>query len=383
MTLRSLFAVALMTSCSAFAAANPEGETLGFLVTEFAPSIYYGDLATDCPDGISPTTDEGFLLTQTPAERARLLMPENALELEKKWKSEYTSGPNGEDICRNPRSFIDDARHPVHKLVQSKISYGMNLDGNADGAATPMTCKHDNFTGVEGEEGVDNQLYRIMGCAKAWRGAPNVGSDMKIKYNAYMKDGLHNYLIELKGVNDRRNDPEVEVGIYSTEDTSLLSGAGEHLPHQTFAITKNPRWHNVIKGRIVDGVLRTETAEVVTLDWFSALNGTFGAANEYEFHRAQVKLELLADGTLKGLIGGYVPIDETSAQARNGGKGVATNGNRNCASEYKSMLFYADGFPDPKTGLCTMISMSNDIVAIPAFVLHPQPGPPKTAAVAP
>ena len=374
----------VMTTPSAIAAPADEGETLGFLVTQFAISIYYGDFKTDCPDGITPTTDEAFLLTQTSSERARLLRPENALELEKKWKIDFTSGPNGEDICRNPRSFLDDPRHPVHLPVQSKVSYGMNLDGNVDGSATPMTCRHDNFTGVNSEAGVDNQMYRIMGCAKSWRGeGPKFGGSMAIKYNSYMKDGLHNYLIELKGVNDRRNDPDVEVGIYSTEDNSMLSGAGDHLPHQTFAITKNPRWHNVVHGRIVDGVLHTDTADVITLDWFSALNGPFGAANEYEFHRAQLRLELLPDGTLKGILGAYLPIDATSAQARNGGKGVATNGNRDCASEYKSMAVYADGFPDPKTGQCTMISMSNDVVAIPAFVLHPDPGPQKTASVEP
>ena len=363
------------------ATANSDGETLGFFVTQFAIAMHYGDFASDCPDGLSPTTDEGYLLTQSPGERARLLKPENALELEHKWKVEYTTGPNGEDICRNPRSFLDDLRHPVHKLVQSKVSYGMNLDGDSDGAPTSMTCRHENFAGVDGEAGVDNQMYRIMGCAKAWRGSPEFGGDMAIKYNAYMKDGLHNYLIELRGVNDRQNDPEIEVGIFSTEDKSLLSGAGEHLPFQTFAVTQNPRWRHVVRGRIEDGIIRTDTVDTLTLNWFSALNGPFGAANEYEFHRAQLKLELKPDGTLKGILGAYLPLEATSAQARNGGKGVATNGNRNCASEYKSMAVYADGFPDPKTGQCTMISMANDIAAIPAFVLHPGPSPAKTAAL--
>ncbi|MBM3514072.1 MAG: hypothetical protein FJX59_10195 [Alphaproteobacteria bacterium] len=377
---RLLAGIATLTLAALPAGAAGDGETLGFLVINFAPAVYRGDFASDCPEGLSATTDEGFLLTQTPAERARLLKPENAKELEQRWKIEFTSGPNGEEICRNPRSFIDDPRHPIHKPVQSKIALGMNLDDNVDGSATPLTCKHQTFTGTDGEAGVDNQLYRAMGCAKAWRGTDATGSEMQIKYNAYMKDGLHNYLIELKGVNDRRNDPEVEVGFYSTEENQLLSANGGHLAHQTFTVTKNPRWHNVLKGKIVDGVLTTETLDHFTVDWFSALNGPFGAANEYAFRRAKLRLELLPDGTLKGLLGGYLPVETTSAQARNGGRGVATNGNRDCASEYKSMLIHADGFPDPVTGQCTMISMANDVVAIPAFVLHPEPPPAKTAA---
>jgi hypothetical protein len=198
-----------------------------------------------------------------------------------------------------------------------------------------------------------------------------------------MKDGLHNYVIELRGVNDRMNDPEIEVGFHSTDDKSLLSAAGDHLPNQSFAVTKNPRWRNILRGRIENGVIRTETVDALTLNWFSALNGPFGAANEYPFRSAQLKLELRPDGTLKGILGGYLPVDTTTAQARNGGKGVATNGNRNCASEYKSMLAYADGFPDPRTGQCTMISLAQGVVAIPPFVLHPETDPARTAALSP
>ncbi|MCB2106061.1 MAG: hypothetical protein KDE14_00115 [Rhodobacteraceae bacterium] len=362
-------------------AADETGETLGFLVTQFAVAIHYGDFDSDCPDGLTPTTDEAYLLTQSPAERARLLLPENAREFEQKWKTDFTTGPNGEDICRNPRSFLDDPRHPLHKLVQSKVSYGMNLDGDSTGEASAFTCKHENFTGVNGEDGVDNQMYRIMGCAKSWRGdGPKFGGSMAVKYNSYMKDGLHNFLIELKGVNDRRNDPDVEVGIYSTENNQMLSASGDHIPNQSFTVTKNPRWHNIVHGAIVDGVLTTDMLEELNLDWFSALNGPFGAANEYAFRRARLRVELLADGTLKGILGGYLPIETTSAQARNGGKGVATNGNRDCASEYKSMAVYADGYPDPVTGQCTHISMANDVVAIPAFVIHGDDEPTKTAS---
>ena len=96
------------------------------------------------------------------------------------------------------------------------------------------------FRNPEGEL-VDNQLYRIMGCARVLaRRGRDLGGSMALKYNSYMKDGLHNYLIELRGVNDRRNDDDVEVGIYSTEDKSLLDGSREHLPNQTFAVTSNP-----------------------------------------------------------------------------------------------------------------------------------------------
>ncbi len=355
-----------------------QGKTLGFLVTKFSPSVYYGE--NDCPDGLTPTTDEAFLLTQTPAERLRLLKPENALEFEKKWKTDYTTGPNGEDICRNPRSFLNDDRHPVHLTVKGAVSHGMNLDGTDDGRATARSCKHEKFRGPNGEPGIDNQLYRVMGCAKNWRGDPTNGSGMALKYNNYMKDGLHNYLIEIRGMKDPRNTEEVEVGIYSTEDKSMLDGAREHLRNQTFAVTKNPRWRNVTRGKIVDGVLTTEVIDTMYLDWFFALNGPFGAVNEHEFRQVHFRLSLETDGTLKGVMGAYDSIEVQSAQGRHGGKGVATNGNRDCASEYKSMAVYADGVPDPVTGQCTHISLSQDVEAVPAYIIHPEQQSTKVAS---
>ena len=63
----ALACVAGLSTSSAAPRGVEKGETLGFLVTKFAVAIYYGDFATDCPEDFSPTTDEQYLLTQTPA----------------------------------------------------------------------------------------------------------------------------------------------------------------------------------------------------------------------------------------------------------------------------------------------------------------------------
>ena len=93
------------------------------------------------------------------------------------------------------------------------------------------------------------------------------------------------YVIEVRGLDSLQNDDDVEVGIYSTDDESTRSQAGEHLPHQSFRVTPNPRWRTTTRGRIVDGVLMTDRIEVLYLRWTVSTTGPFGLASELEFPR--------------------------------------------------------------------------------------------------
>src|SRR5687768_12075902 len=79
-------------------AAAPAG-SYGFVLTDLTPKLYKGKEKEDCPDGRALTVLEAFLKVQTPAERARLLKPENAVELERRYKGEFIYGPNGTDTC--------------------------------------------------------------------------------------------------------------------------------------------------------------------------------------------------------------------------------------------------------------------------------------------
>src|SRR5687767_13497254 len=65
----------------------------GFVVTSMSLQFYKGDDKIDCPDGRSPSTRDAFLASQPAAERARLLKPENAAELDRRYKQDYVYGP--------------------------------------------------------------------------------------------------------------------------------------------------------------------------------------------------------------------------------------------------------------------------------------------------
>ena len=81
------------------------------------------------------------------------------------------------------------------------------------------------------EAGVDNQLYRAVGCART------------CAVLARRPRGPHRSVPDRnRGVDDPQNDDHVEVGIYSTDDTPLQGPDGKAMANQTLAITNNPRW---------------------------------------------------------------------------------------------------------------------------------------------
>ena len=338
-----------------------DGEVMSFLITNSAQAFRYDEMGEDCPMGFEPTTEENFLNTLTSTERERLLRPEHAQEYGRRWRGDFITGPGGTNVCNNPKSFLNDPRHPAYTGVQSSVAYGFNLDGTVDGRATPTSCAHEKFKGLSGESAVDNQLYRALGCSKSWRLQPDSG-------------GRHfdSYLIELRGLNDLQNDDFVEVGIYSTDDVSMRSQTGEHLPNQSFQVTPNSRWRTQTQGRIVDGMLTTDVIDVMYLRWKIPLTGAFGMASEFEFRDARFQLSLRPDGTVKGLLGGYRPVENIATRYRCC-RTAATAGNNDCASEHKTLVAMADGYPDPETGLCTMISTAQNVEGIKAFVMHDQP----------
>ena len=346
-----------------------EGETRGFLITGSANAFHYGAMEVDCPLGFESSVEELWLATLAPVERERLQRPENAEEYARSWKNDFITGPGGENVCNNPKSFLTDPRHPAYRGVQSTVAYGLNLDGTTDGRATPNSCEHPKFEGLNGEPAVDNQLYRALGCVRVYDGDIRArGGDPPAERRT--RRALDLYLIELRGLDDVRNDDDVEVGIYSTADLSQRSPDGTELPHQSFRVTPNPRWRTQTKGRIVDGVLTTDVIEVLYLSWQIPTTGAFGQASEHEFHDVRFWVSLQPDGTMTGIMGAYRPIENITTEGRCC-KSMASVANHDCASEHKTFVAMADGHPDPENGgQCTMLSAAQRVEGIPAFVIH-------------
>src|SRR6202021_3087404 len=97
-----------------------------------------------------------------------------------------------------------------------------------------------------------------------------------------------------------------------------------YIPNQTFTVSANPRWRNVVHGKIVDGVLTTDTIDVLRLMQLSPLVGGLGTAqaHEYELHCARFRLTFNSDGSLRGLMGAYDTLTNAAMIMLFGGKGT-------------------------------------------------------------
>jgi hypothetical protein len=341
--------------------APPANGEMGFVVSVVVQPVIQEPAA--CPQGPQPKLREAYLLRQTPEERARLSLKENEAELTRRWQADVV-GPNNTNICTNPDMF----ERPMFRTVQSPRAWGLDLDVGVDPAET---CANEEFTSPTGETGIDNQEYRVMGCTLEWRGTDGIAGDQEIGMRQFLASGEWTQVILLRGVDSLTNDPDVTVIYGNTPDRPMVDSTGKFLPGASFTISdKPPRHRNQLKGRIVDGVLTTEPADIVlTQTWGQGgARDIRGNRTRYDMRRGRLRLQFQPDGSLTGMLAGYKPVFDVIHSPAIGGIGSATTAGIDCAAELRTLRHYADGLKNPKTGKCEGVSSAMRMAAIPAFV---------------
>ncbi len=378
-TLAALLAIGPMTGGRQPLASPAEGETalaklpappangeMGFVVTHFVQPVIQGPDA--CPQGTTPKLRDAYLARQTPEERTRLLLKENETELTRSWQSDVI-GPNGTNICSQPDLF--ENRTPL-RTVQSKMAWGMDLDGGGRGRAD--SCEHETFQTPTGDQGIDNQEYRVMGCTLEWRGVDGIAGDQEVGMRQFMVSGEWTQVILLRGVNSLVRDDNVEVIYANTPDRPTVDSMGKFLPGASFSVSdKPPRNRNVLRGRIENGVLTTDATDVkLTQTWGQGgARDIRGNRTKYDFRSARLRLAFQPDGSATGMLAGYRPVFDVIQSPALGGIGSAVVAGIDCAATLSTLRKYADGIRDPKTGKCTGVSSAVRIQALPAFVNDP------------
>ena len=293
--------------------------------------------------------------------------------------SQAMSDPNTKNLCLNPELGKPD---PNFKTVTGKNvpADGIDLDGQdsrANGKAAPNTCAHEDFRGMNGDRGIDNQFYRLVGCSKSWQ-----PSGISNQYEIEMYTGAWGILVTLKGAEDQRNAKDVEVGIYANGDPIQLSPTREALPNATYAMDQDPRFRATTHGRIVNGVLTTDPVDVR----FHVITNSIHL--ERPLQDARLRMTFTPDGGMEGILAGYTQVEELYDFQYGFRNGKDAKGNpaplqlrtvssigqaavlgHTCQGAYYAMKQLADGHRDAKTGQCTAISTQYRIKAIPAFVV--------------
>ncbi|MFL2769477.1 MAG: hypothetical protein ACJZ9F_00560 [Rhodospirillaceae bacterium] len=357
LVITAIFGISLDLSASA---QHPVNGTMGFVVRDWFTAIYNTKFVDECPEGLAISNDEIWWRGLSKEDRAYLT--ENGLRSNlNRMPTAMRRGPEGENVCLNPTAVLD----PPMRVIEGNYSYGVNLDGNADGQATPNTCSHDNFTHPDGTPGIDNQMYRLIGCIYGWRrgGLPELNA-----HEGRGTSGLGMILIEITNVDDVRNDDDVKVSFYRSIDQFALDGSGRPLPFSSYNIDMDgdePRYGDSLRGTIVDGVLTTERGDV-SLPFYGNYNFMHPAIKDMD-----LQLDMADDGaTAKGLVSGYYNVDEFLYYV--GGMVGHTSTADDCPAMYVAAQELADGYPDPNTGQCKYLSSAFEIGAYAAFIIHPQ-----------
>jgi hypothetical protein len=345
------------------AAGAPPGRTLGFVVKDFMPAVYETKFMDECPAGLNIGNDEIWWRNLSKKQRSELTQDGLITTLDR-WFSAVRRGPNGEDVCINPEVIKDD---PPLLTVEGTTSFGANLDGNIDGSATPKTCSHENFTSPGGVPGIDNQLYRLIGCIYGYReqGVIDINANEMRRTS-----GLAMILIEVTDVDDPRNDDDVTVTFYRSIDQFPLDSKGQVIPFSSYRIDytdEGPRYGDSLKGSIIDGVLKAGSGDV-RLPYYGNYNYMHPVIRDM-----QIELAITEDGSnATGMLAGYYDLEQYLYLT--GGLGpVIVTGVFSCPAFFEAAKSLADGYPDPETGECTHISSAFEINTYAAFVVHPDP----------
>lgn len=356
-TLRSVLMAGAAVVLGA-AAANaedfvPENGTIGYIITDFEWATYLTpDGKEECKDGLNPWG---------PREQFKALHPEDGTK--RTWRETHGAF----EIA----GWFPDADTPdkfPYPEITGKKGYGLNLDGKIDA---------NDFVTPEGMPGVDNELYRAIGCLVNLR--PPEGATAFYANKAVMEERWNRMLIEITNVDSMSNDDSVDVTMYRGLDNLLTDATGsKYLPGGSMRI--DTKWGNKFvqhfKGKIVDGTLITEVVPYGIVPWSS-----FQLPTEQKFHEMRFQLKLQPDAAI-GYIAGYVDVENWYWQTV---KSESTHhqsyGQSTPASMYKALRKRADAYPDPKTGKNTAISAALQAKFVQAFIIHPPGGPVAAAPV--
>jgi hypothetical protein len=360
---RGLFLGAAACLAAGLVTHSARAETRGYAVSWFYMSAI--SQADDCPGGPSPASEvmaRKWLadMGKTPAE-VEALYQNFPVSLYSVLRMRGHKDGEWANIYANPTSIPD----PNIRTLTGHTAYGFDLDGK-DGP--------NDFVDPEtGQHGVDNMMYRAVGCFVTNRASggqrptwPAIQWDMT-------RDQMPAWVLEISGIArdaaGKIKDGDVKLGFYRATGPVTRNAAGEPQADMSFTTDGDARMQNLVHATMRNGTLTTDTFE------FFMVMDPFGVGT-YHFKKTRIRLTLNDDGTARGVLGGYQPWLPVYESYALGGANNELNLSVDTPGIYYAMKKLADFEPDAHDQNQS-ISSSYIIEAVPAFVSHP--GGDKTA----
>ena len=318
------------------------GGTIGYVLTDYHWAVYQTkDGKSECPTGMNDGPREQFKILFPGDDGKQLTLTQTQLARESAvWHPDLTPEP-----------------YPF-KEATGKFAIGLNLDGKAG---------PNDFSTPDGAvKGVDNQLYRAIGCVTSYRGPDGAVYYFGNKFaQQYHYDRV---LMELTNVDSLVNDNDVTVTTYRGRDGLLTDATGNgFMPGGTQRA--DDRWGKQFvmrfKGKIVDGVLTADGADLTI-----PASSTFEDVSIHRIRDARFQLKLNQDGA-EGLMGGYVDVETFYRQlVQSWSTHHQSYGQLSSPSLYRALHKLADAYPD-ESGHNTAISGALDMKFVQVFIRHP------------
>jgi len=341
--------------------AAAEQQARGFVFTKWEYEIPR-DGGIECPKGLN-ITDEQFFSDEYATVREEV-------------KRRFDSGDREGalellpvDACKDPSAMPD----PGFLLFEGKPTVaGLDLDGVNSSVAAGGQCAHDDFSGKEGESGIDYQWWRLMGCVSGMR--PDGLYDRLFSTNNTILENGYSTLLELKQIAGTPTDGRVEVRLFTSAGPVTKDANGQVVRDMSQVVHEDPMFHSAtFPGDIKNGVLTAGPVDAKLKFKVQAID------NYYYFRDLRIRADILPDGTISGLLAGYWDtknifdfMTEVYIGPVHLGRAAANNLGYQCAGLYHAIPRVADGHPDPRSGQCTSVSTVIRFAAVPAFIIMPE-----------
>ncbi len=342
-------------------AAAEGGEIHGYVFSQWAYAIPKVDPGV-CPEGLNITEPE--YLSDEYAKVSE--------ESKRRYKAGDVKGAISilpADACKDPSVRPD----PGHITLDGPATIvGLDLDGQHSKLSAGGQCAHEDFVGPQGESGIDNQYWRLMGCVTGFR--PDGLFDRLFATNNSILENGYATLLEVQLVEGTMESGRVEARLFTSAGPVSKDANGQVIRDMSQQVHDDPMYHSaVFEGEIKDGIFNAGPVDAKLRFKVQALD------NHYEFKDLRLRAEMQADGSMKGVLAAYWDITnmfdfltEVYIGPIHLGRAAANNIGYMCAGVYHAMPRVADGHPDPETGQCTSISTVIQFAAVPAFVIKPE-----------
>ena len=310
---------------------------IGFVLHSKQMAVYQTpDGKAECPNGFNDGPREQFAKFFPEGQKRTVV--DTQLKYESEWWHPTT------DASWEPQPF---------KEPRSAISIGLDLDGKIG---------PNDFTSPEGEKGIDNQLYRVIGCIVGWR---DEGQSRHFVKSYQQRFDYNRTMFEITDVDSLVDDSDVTVTLYRGRDPLYSNASGDYVAGGSQRV--DYRWGgqfiHAVKGKIVGGVLMTEPKRVTMPE------STSRGVPKMDIHEWRLKLKITEAGA-EGLMGGYIDIERFyNALGQNWGTHHRSYGQESLPSEYRALYRNADAVPDA-SGRNTAISAAWNVKFSQVYVIH-------------